>query len=170
MFLYIPVIAGVIILLAGIIFLAIDSRKKKKEAEVETHHWKTTGGKIIASRLERHETSREDAKGVHLDINYEPVIEYVYNVKDVEYRSNKVFPGENIYFGQAVAQDIIDHHRLNSYVPVKYNPEDPNMSSLENRPEEENYIRLTGLVFTAFGVMVCCFSIFMALLAMGQYK
>jgi len=157
----VPVVAGVLILLAGIIALAVDSRKKKKTELVETQDWETTGGKIISVRLDQHESRKEDATGIHLDINYEPLIEYVYTVKDVEYRSNKVFPGEHIYFGQAAATEILDQHRLNSYVPVKYNPEDPSMSSLENRPKGENYFHLAGLVLTALGILVCCFSTFM---------
>jgi hypothetical protein len=166
----IPVVAGVVILLAGIISLAVDSRRKKTIVPVETQGWETTGGKIISVRLEQHEVRREDTAGVHLDINYEPIIEYVYTVKDIEYRSNHVFPGDHVYFGQAAAQEILDQHRLNSYTPVKYNPEDPAMSSLENRPDGENYVRLAGLVFTSLGVMVCCFSMFMVLIfVVGRY-
>jgi hypothetical protein len=166
----IPVISGVVILLAGIIFMVKDSRRKKKEESVETQDWETTGGKIIASHLNQHEARKEDASGVHVDINYEPIIEYVYTVKDVEYRSSKVFPGDHIYFGQAVAQEILDQHRLNSFVPVKYDPADPTNSILENRPEGENYVRTAGLVLTSFGGLVCCFTGFMVVFFMiGKY-
>lgn len=166
----VPVVAGAIILVVGAIFLVIDSRRKKKTEQVETSDWETTGGKIISVRLEKHEAGKEDGTGLHIDINYEPIIEYVYTVKDAEFRSNKVFPGDHIYFSQSAAQEILDQHRLNSYVPVKYNPEDPSMSSLEERPQGTNYVYLAGLVLTSFGLLVCCFATFMTLLALGKYK
>jgi hypothetical protein len=166
----VPVVGGTVILLAGLIFLFIDNRKKKKNGDVETGEWETTGGKIIASHLERHEARKDDKTGTHIDINYEPIIEYVYTVKNEEYRSNKVFPGDHIYFSEKDAQQILDEHPLNMYMPVKYNPEDPNISSLENRPHATDYVHVLALVFTSFGALVCCFTTFMTFIVMGKYK
>ena len=64
----VPVILGVIILLAGGIFLTIDARRKKKDGQVDIYDWDSTGGKINSVKLDKHETQREDTKGVHIDI------------------------------------------------------------------------------------------------------
>jgi len=166
----VPVILGAVILVAGAIFLVIDSRRKKQAGDVETGDWETTGGKIIASHLEQHEARKDDQTGTHIDINFEPIIEYVYTVNNQEYRSNKVFPGDHIYFSQKAAQEILNEHPLNMYMPVKYMPDDPSVSSLENRPGGTNYMHVFGLVFTSFGVLVCCFTTFMTFIVMGRYK
>ena len=164
----VPVILGAVILLVGIIILFVDSHRKKKAGAVETSDWGTTGGKITSAHLEQHEERKDDASGTHIDIGYEPVVEYVYTVDGQEYRSNNVFPGENIYFSKSNAQEILDEHPINKYVPVSYDPDDPATSSLEPRPEGVNYFHLIGLVLTSFGVLVCCFTSFMAFILIGK--
>jgi hypothetical protein len=166
----VPSLLGTGILLIGVILLAVASRSRKKSGEVEVGDWPLTGGKILTSRLDQHETRKDDKSGTHVDINYEPVVEYVYTVKDVEYRGNKVFPGESIYFSQSAAQEILDQHQQNLYVPVRYNPDDPSVSSLEKRPEGTNYFHMIGLVLTSFGILACCFTSFMTFVIMGGIR
>jgi hypothetical protein len=165
-----PVIFGVVILVMGVVFVYIDNRRKKERGEGELDKWETTGGKIVASHLNQHEARQENASGTHIDINFEPIIEYVYTVSEVEYRSEKVYPGEHVYFSQKAAQEVLDEHPLNKYVPVTYNPDNPSESMLEKRPETGDFIHVAGLVLTSFGVLVCCFSTFMMLIMVGKYK
>jgi len=169
LFFIVPVILGVVITLTGVVFLIIDARRRKEAGIVETQGWETTGGKIVASNLEKDEVQKEDAGGVHIDFSYEPVVEYVYTIGEKEYRSSKIFPGEHIYFSEKIAREILDVYSLNKYMPVSYNPNNPDDSSLESRPEGTNYIYIMGLVFTSFGVLACCFATFMTFIAIGKY-
>ncbi len=166
----VPVILGVVILLAGGIFLTIDARRKKKDGQVDIYDWDSTGGKINSIKLDKHETQREDTKGVHIDISYEPLIEYAYTVKDVEYRSNKVFAEEHAYFSQKDAQAILDQHPVNTYVKVKYDPKDPSISAIEQLEENTSNYRIFGLVLTSFGMMVCCFVSFVGLIVLFKIR
>ena len=54
------------------------------------------GGKILAAHLGEHETRHSDSHGTHVDITYEPVVEYVYTIDNAEYHGSKVFPGEDL--------------------------------------------------------------------------
>ncbi len=165
-----PVIFGVVISVMGVVFLFIDSRRKKESGQIEIEDWDTTGGKIIATRINEVEVPKDNTSGVIINHNFEPIIEYVYTVKDAEYHGNRLFPGDHIYFSEPIALRILKDHPLNMYVPVKYNPDNPSESSLEKRPEGTNYIYLIGLIGTSFGVLVCCFTTVMIFLIMGKYK
>ena len=120
------------------------------------------GGKILSARLGQHESLKQEKGETHTVIDYEPVVEYAYSVKGVEYRGNKLFPGESLYFSQGAAQELLDQHPLNAYVPVKYNPDDPSISTLEKQPAGANYLHVVGLALAVFGVVACCFTSFMA--------
>jgi hypothetical protein len=153
-----------------VILLIIASRNKKKADQGEIEDWSTTGGKIISARLSEHEVRKTDKRGTHIDITYEPVIEYSYVVDDVEQRGNKFFPGETTYFSQSEAQEILDKHPVNTYVPVHYNPQDPSVSSLEERSQDSNIVFVAGWIFTAFGISVCCFTSFMTFIIVGKVQ
>ena len=166
----VPVILGVVILLAGGIFLTIDARRKKKDGQVDIYDWASTGGKINSVKLNKHEAQKEDTKGLHIDINYEPFIEYSYTVNDVEYHSNKVFAEEHAYFSQKDAQAILDQHPVNTYVKVKYDPKDPSISAIEQLEENTSNFRIFGLVLTSFGFMVCCFISFIGIIVLLKIR
>lgn len=164
----VPSVIGTCILLIGVILLIIAARKKKKADQGETGDWVTTGGKVTAAHLEKHEAQKNDKRGTHIDITYEPVVEYRYTVDNVEYTGNKFFPGESTYFSESEAQELLGQHPLNSFVPIHYNPEDPSVSSLEERSQDSNVVYLAGWTLTAFGICVCCFTSFMIFLIVGQ--
>ena len=153
----VPLSLGVIITVVGAILLFIDSCKKPKVGQVDITGWSTTGGKVISVRLEERQAGN----------TFDPIIEYVYTVKDEEYHGNKGFPGENDSPQKDAAQEILDKHPLNSYVPVHYNPENPSESALEEQPHPMNFISMAGWVLTGFGVCACCFTTFMAFVVFG---
>jgi hypothetical protein len=168
-FFVIPVGLGTLILVVGGVLLLIDARKNKNKSEVETDDWITSGGKILSARIEEHEARHSDTHGMHVDITYEPVLDYVYMVDNVEHHGNKVFPGESDNLGQKAAQEILEKYPVNSYAPVRYNPQDPSVSSLEEHPfHQSNRTRLAGQVLVAFGICVCCFTTFMLFLLIGR--
>jgi hypothetical protein len=158
-FLYfvVPLSLGVVITLVGAILLFIDSRKKPKDGEVDIENWLTTGGKVTSAKL-----SEQPA-----DDTYEPIVNYVYTVNDTEYHGSKVFPGKNPSSKKDTAQEILDKHPVNMYVPVRYNPENPSDSALEAQPLPMNYIALAGWILSGFGVSSCCFTAFMTFVIFG---
>jgi len=157
----VPSILATIILVIGAALLGIDVYKRRKAGSVEIGEWSSTGGKILTASLGQHESPKQDKSGTQTVIDYEPVVEYAYTVKGVEYRGNKLFPGESLYFSHDAAQERLDQYPP-AYVPVKYNPNDPSISTLEKQPEGTNYLHVIGLALTLFGVVSCCFTSFMA--------
>lgn len=153
----VPLSLGVIITLTGAILLFVNSRKKPKAGEVDIGDWATTGGKVTSARLDERQPND----------TYEPIIEYVYTVNDAEYHGNKVFPGENAGTKKVAAQEILDKHPVNMYVPVRYNPQNPSESALEAQPHPMNFTATAGWVLTGFGVCTCCFTTFMIFIIFG---
>lgn len=153
----VPLFLGIVITLTGVVLLFINSRKKPKAGEIDIEDWITTGGKVTSARLGEVQTGD----------TYEPIIEYVYTVNEAEYRGNHIFPGENASSKKETAQDVLDKHPVNMYVPVRYNPENPSESALEAQPHPMNYIGMAGWVLTGFGVISCCFTTFMTFVIFG---
>lgn len=153
----VPLSLGIIITLTGAILLFVASRKKPKVAQVDIEEWSTTGGKIISAHMGERQSND----------TYEPIVEYVYTVNDTEYRGNKIFAGENVGYKNEAAQEILDQHPMNTYVPVRYNPENPSESALEAQPHPMNFMTLAGWVLTGFGVCACCFTTFMVVVIFG---
>ncbi len=156
-FLVLPISVGIGIFLTGLVLMFIESRRNKK-IEVETHTWETTGGKIIAARLDECPPSEGDKKGAQAESTFIPVMEFIYTANGKEFTSNNIFPGDCDNYVKAAAQEILDKYPVNSFVPVRYDPEDPSISTLEDLPKPSNRLRMYGLLFTWFGVSVCCFS------------
>lgn len=157
-FLILPVSLGVGITLMGLVLLAIESRRNKKKVEVETHEWEVTGGKVISARLDECTTTRIEKKGAPPEPAFTPVMEFVYTANGKEYTSNNIFPGDSENYTKTAAQEILDRFPVNSYVPVRFDPSDPSNSTLEDLPKPTNRLRMFGLLFTWFGISVCCFS------------
>lgn len=157
-FLILPVSLGVGITLMGVILLWIDSRRRKKYIPVEMTDWETTGGKILSVHLRECPSSEGEQNNSNSSLTYQPVVEFVYTVNGVEHNGNNLFPGDCDNFSKEEAQAFLDKYPVYSYVPVRYNPEEPTKSALENQPRHRNRVRMIGLLFTWFGVSVCCFS------------
>lgn len=153
----VPLSLGIVITLVGVILLFVDSRKKPKAGEINIEDWPTTGGKVTTARLGEKQTGD----------TYEPVIEYVYTVNDAQYHGNKIFPGENPSSKKEAAQEILNKHPVNMFVPVRYNPTNPSESALEVQSQPMNFLVLAGWVLSGFGVLSCCFTAFMTLVIFG---
>jgi hypothetical protein len=166
-----PIVLGTMILVTGGVLWFLNSRRSKRGGEVETEDWQMTGGKILAAHLGEHETRRTDKHGTHVDITFEPVVEYVYTIDNVEHHGSKVFPGEDSDFGQEEAQGIIDKYPLNSYAPVRYNPENPAESSLEEHsPHTTHRLLVAAQTMIALGIGICCFTSFMIFILLGRIR
>ena len=165
-----PISIGVIVLVLGGVLWLVAARRKKKIGEIEIGDWETTGGKIISARIEKRESKAENKSGAQVDITYEPILDYVYVVKDIEHHGNTVFAGTSEKFDQKTSQEILDKYLTNTYVPVRYNPEDPTQSALMPHRERTNFIQMAGYLLTAFGLSVCCFTSFMAFIIVGNIK
>ena len=154
----VPFSLGIIITLVGAILLFVNSHRKPKAGEINIEDWSTTNGQVTAARLGERQS----------DNTYEPIIEYVYTVNDVQYHGNKVFPGINTNSKRDTAQEILDKHPVKMYVPVRYNPQNPSESALEEQPHPMNFIALAGWVLTGFGICTFCFTTFMTFVIFGM--
>jgi hypothetical protein len=162
MYFVVPFVLATIILVIGVALLWISVYRRRRAGRVEIGEWPLTGGKILAARLAPHESPRQDKDRTQTALDYEPVVEYAYTVKGVEYQGNRLFPGESLYFSQGAAQKMLDQYPLNAYVPVQYDPNDPSKSTLEKQPQGTDYLYVGGLSLTIFGVVALCFTSFMA--------
>ena len=155
-FLYLPISLGVGIFLTGIVLLWIDSRRQKKIVSIQTQDWLETGGKVLEARLD--ECPKDEIDPQETGKYYQPVVRYVYTVGGVEYHGDTVYPGDCKNINEEEAREFLEKYPINSYIPVIFDPNDPNSSALEQQPRQSNRIRMFGLLFTWFGVSVCCFS------------
>lgn len=160
----VPAAAGVGILLLGALLLIVAAVRKNKASHKETAHWRVTGGKVTAARVETLETRKNETQ---VAATYKPVVEYTYNVDNAEYRGDNFFPGETAYAAESDARELLAQYSLNSYVPVHYNPANPSESSLGERAQTSNFVYLAGWTLTAFGICVCCFTSFMTIVILG---
>ena len=151
----VPLSLGVIITIAGAVLLFVDNRKRQESGEIDIQDWLVTGGKVTSAKLSKQ----------HADDTYEPIIKYAYTVNGAEYHGSKIFPGQKHTSAKKdTAQEIIDKHPTDMYVPVRYNPEKPSDSALEAAPHPMDYMAMAGWTLTGFGVLSCCFTAFMALI------
>ena len=164
-----PVVLGTVILVTGGVLLFLNSRRRKRSGDIETGDWQIAGGKILAAHLGEPEAGHSDKSDPGAGVTFEPVVEYVYTVNNVEYRGSKVFPGGDSDFGQVEAQSIIDKYPLNSYAPVRYDPDNPANSSLEaNSPHNTHRLLVAGQTLIALGIGICCFTFFMMFILVGK--
>ena len=167
----VPIVLGTVILAVGGALLFWNSRRSKRGGKVETEDWLTTGGKVLASHLEEHDSRPGDKPDAPAVKTYEPMVEYVYTVDGTEYHSSKVFPGGDSNFDQAEAQSVIDKYPLNSYAPVRYDPQNPSASSLEEHPPHTtHYLLVAAQSLIVLGIGVCCFTFFMMFILVGRFQ
>jgi hypothetical protein len=144
----IPSILGVVITLAGAILLAVDARRKAKERPVNTADWLPTGGKVTSVQL-----GEADVNGT-----YAPKVNYAYTV----YQGFVSFPGKRADSKNNSTREILEKYKENMYLPARYNPKNPSESVLENLPRPMNYVNFFGWLLAGFGIISCCFTMFMA--------
>jgi hypothetical protein len=158
-----PFVLTAAISLVGLLLLSVSYRAKKRSGQIEIENWSIAGGKVLSLHLIN---SQPDAAAGNGE-TYDPLVEYVYVVDDAEYRGNRVFPGKSASLTRTAAQEILDKYPLNSFVPVRYNPEDPSESALEAESPRMTRVNTLGWIFTGFGVCACCFTTFMGLIILG---
>ena len=161
----VPVALGAGILLAGAILLMVASLRRRRSGEVDVDDWETAGGKVLSAKVKKRKAAQGES-----DSSYEPIVEYVYVVGDVERRGNKVFFGGGEKMSQADAEAILEKYPANSYVPVRYNPDNHAESALMSHPERPSYVLMGGYLFTSFGIAVCCFTSFMFVIILGGVR
>jgi len=161
----VPLIFIAVITFLCVILLGVSFRHRKESGQIDIRDWSTTGGKVLSIRLDPHQP---DAK--HAGADFEPHVEYAYVVNEIEYLGKKVFPGESGGFTKKAAQEILNQYPLNTYVPVRYNPQSPSDSALHEQSRSMDYLNLAGWVFTGFGVIACCFTSFMAFIILGAVR
>ena len=166
----VPTVLGVIIFIAGVSLMLIAARREKKLGFVDIETWDTAGGKVLSARIEQHEAPPSNKDSETIDQIYEPIVEYAYFVGDTEYHGSKVFPGDSEKLKKDQAQKIIDEYPLNTYVPVRYNPEEPSKSALMPAPKRQDFIQMGGWLFTGFGISVCCFTGLMSIIILGAIQ
>jgi hypothetical protein len=157
-FLVLPISLGVGITLMGAVLLLIDSRRHKRVVPIEMDGWETTGGKILATHLNECSSAGNEQKGKQNDQTFQPVVEYIYSAEGKEFTGKNEFPEDCENFSKTDAQAYLDKYPVNSYVPVRFDPKNPVSSALEEQPRRTNRVRMMGLLFTWFGISVCCFS------------
>jgi len=161
----VPTVLGFVILLAGVILTSVAARRRRMAGEIDITDWGMAGGKVLSARLEEQETQGPGKDGARTA--YSPVIDYVFVVNDVEHHGNTVFAGGNEGVARAAAQEILDKYPANSYVPVRYNPENLAESALMPHPHQPDYVWMAGWLFSGFGVSVCCFTMLMSFIILG---
>lgn len=166
-----PIVLGTLILATGGVLWLVNSRRSNRVGQVETKDWSTTGGKVLGSHVGEHEIRQGDKSDAPIVKTFEPVVEYVYSVGGSEYHGSKVFPAGDSDFGQAEAQAIIDRYPANSYAPVRYDPQNPAVSSLESHsPHETHYLLVVAQSLLLLGIGVCCFTFFMMIILVGRIQ
>jgi hypothetical protein len=163
----VPIVLGFVILLAGVVLVSVAGRRRKRAGEIDITDWGITGGKVLSARMEERETPGAGKDGAQTQTTYSPVVDYVFAVQDVEHHGNTVFAGNDEGLARAAAQEILDQYPPNSYVPVRYNPENLAESALMPHPHRPDYVWMAGLLFTGFGFSVCCFTMLMSFIIVG---
>jgi hypothetical protein len=147
----VPIGAGTLILLvAGALFL-LDARKDNPGNAPYAKDWNLAGGKVLSAQRREH--------GADPAAKFDAVVEYAYNVDGTEHRGTTVFTAKS----EINAQNILAKYPANFYVPVRYNPKAPEESLLWDASlQPVSRTLLAAQVLVAFGLLVCCFTAFMA--------
>jgi hypothetical protein len=101
--------------------------KKSKEAKalrVAAQNWASTTGKVITSRV-------EVSGGENTTVS--PHIVFQYNVYGKDFTSSQIKAGDVHWgsYGSRDSYDMVDKYPVDAEVTVYYDPENPQMSSLE---------------------------------------
>lgn len=78
--------------------------------------WPKAKGEIISSELDTYYGN---------GMTYQPVIEFMYVVRDKEYRSNKIAIGYSGVSIKSISTSIVNKYYANKHVDISYNPKKP---------------------------------------------
>ena len=147
----IGIVVGFIFALVGVILLvvAIVSRNKANKAKT----WPTAQGRVVSSEVRVHQDY--DAEDGHSSTNYEPVVQYAYEVNGVPYTASRIGYGAN-QFDRNTAQNKANRYAAGSTIAVHYDPADPHNAVLETEAGGAKIFLIVGIVFAALGLTACC--------------
>jgi hypothetical protein len=158
---------GVVLLILGVVFfglgalflfLALRGRQKAKTSQ----GWPTTQGQVLSVDIQEHSSYDEDDHPS--SASYEPVVQYQYMVNGRQYSSKKIAFGANS-FDRGTAQKKAGQYAAGMTVTVHYNPNKPEESVIETSAGGSTVFMVVGILFAVFGLMGCCGSMVLFLLA-----
>ena len=95
-------------------------------------HWIEGEGIVVSGRINSAWSVSDDEKGPGSDMyGYTPVVEYKYEVKGVEYTSDRMTMVERSYSSEDLAQKILQAHPVGQKVKLYHDPADPSASVLD---------------------------------------
>jgi hypothetical protein len=158
---------GVILLILGVVFfglgalflfLTLRARQKAKTSQ----GWPVAQGKVLAVDIQEHSSYDEDDHST--SATYEPVVQYQYSAGGREYTNKRIAFGANS-FDRSTAQKKAGQYAAGMAVSVHYNPNKPEESVLETSAGGSTVFMVVGIVFAVIGLMGCCGSMVLFLLA-----
>jgi hypothetical protein len=143
------ILAGYVFMLTGGIMALLNFRAIMLARFSAT--WKKTKGIILDSKLVTHSSSDSGR-------SYKPKIVYQYSIRDIEYKSKRVYFGSNIMssFKKNKSQAIVNKYPKDKEVDVYYNPYKEKMAVLETGVKSEI---ISGLIF---GIILFLTGVFLA--------
>ena len=151
----VPTLLGLIILATGAVLWFLIWRRSEKAGTASFENWQSTGGKVLATRIEEREGG------------FEPVVHYAYHAAGQDYEGDQVFAEGARKLEKSAAERVLASFTVNGYIQVRYNPNNPAQSALMQGQTKTDYLLMAAYLFTAFGVAVCCFTSFMAITVLG---
>lgn len=144
-------VLGLIFGILGVIFIivALVSRKKAQTAQ----GWPVTAGAVTGVDVRAHQDYDEDSGTT--TTNFEPVVNYTYNVMGQTYTGSKIAFGAN-RFDQRTAQNKVAGYAPGSSIQVHYNPQKPADAVLETKVAGGKVFLIVGIVLAVIGLMACC--------------
>lgn len=125
-----------------------------------TLKWQETTGSIIHSEMIKSEGDLPDDT-VNRDIRtYSPHIIYSYQTKGKEYKSSRIFIGDNIASSfKSMAEGILKKYDNTKKITVYFNPADPHESVLQKG------VNFMQIFFLLLGTIIISFSIYLFIYA-----
>lgn len=153
------ILGGVFFVLGGVLALVGNRAKKKARA---SQSWNKATGTITQASLKEHASSGQED---HITtINYEPRVEYTYEVSGVSYMGKRIAFGANT-FNYNKAREIVGRYPPGSAVTVNYDPQKPEEAVLETQAQGGTIFLVVGMILAALGLTSCCAAL--ALLVVG---
>lgn len=150
-------ILPLIVLLVGF-YLTVSSLLKISRGQ-KSKGWLQTSGEVQSSKLKVHRGTNSD--GVGTDSYYAQVV-YKYTVNGIQYRSDRVFFGQDASTSKVSAKRRVAEYAPGNQVKVYYDPENPKVSVLEPG------IHLGVFLLLAFGIAFTCSGLFSAIPVLKQ--
>ena len=127
----------------------------------QSQAWPSTCGKIIQSNLQSMQVPIGGRKGRNFDGSprmrwaYLPDIVYAYRANAGAFQSRQIYFGQNFPSTLDISCDLIKKYPEGNEITVYYNPDKPEMATLERNRRKEIFANLYfGLIFILIGLLV----------------